>query len=526
MKKRNAIFAFVLVLILLISACAPAAAPTQAPGEAPAPAESSAAPAQPAAPVKDTLVVGLTANPVSLDPFKTTDSPAGRVNYAIHETLVLRDAENNIVPGLAESWEIVDDVTYNFKIRQGVKFHNGEELTAEDVKFSFDQQNGNPHAESVTGTVDFENSKVLDTYTFQLKMKEPFGPILQHLAHQVTSIVNKKAYTEAGENYSDHPVGTGPYMFVEWKPDDYVKLNVFEDYWGKKGQIKEVLIRIIPESATRSIEVESGGIDIAVQVSPSEVSRLESNPKVKVYFQESFTTNFVAMNTTRAPFDNVKVRQAINYAIDKEAILKVVYQGIGSVGSAPISPTVWGYNPNLPPFTYNPEKAKELLAEAGYPDGFPMVITTDENQVRRDVAEMVQAQLSQVGIQIEIATLERGAYIGKVIAGELDMFVLGWSTFGDPDYALYASFHSTMHGASGNMSFYSNPEVDKLLEAGRRSVDEASRLEAYTKAQEIIWDESPCVFIQHYVEVTAYSADLQGFAVTPEGYFLFNEMHY
>ena len=127
MKKRNAIFAFVLVLILLISACAPAAAPTQAPGEAPAPAESSAAPAQPAAPVKDTLVVGLTANPVSLDPFKTTDSPAGRVNYAIHETLVLRDAENNIVPGLAESWEIVDDVTYNFKIRQGVKFHNGEE---------------------------------------------------------------------------------------------------------------------------------------------------------------------------------------------------------------------------------------------------------------------------------------------------------------------------------------------------------------------------------------------------------------
>lgn len=529
MKKTNLVLSLLLVGVMLLTACggggggtgagsgAPAADASSSAGAAEAPAGDSA---------KDSLVVGLTANPTSLNPYATTDSPAYRVGYNIHETLVTRDSDMNIIPALAESWEIVDDTTYIFKIRQGVKFHNGETLTAHDVKFSFDQLDGNPHAESVAGTIDFANCKATDDYTFEMKMTTPFGPILQHLSHPVTSIVNEKAYTEAGENYSQHPVGTGPYSFVEWKVDDYVQLTRFDDYWGDTAKIKDLTFRIITESATRSIEVESGGIDLAIQVTPSEVSRLEANDKVVVNFQETFTTNFIGLTTTHTPYENAKVRQAVNYAIDKNAILSVVYQGIGSVGSAPVSPTVWGYNGNLPQYDYNPEKSKQLLGEAGFADGFSTTITTDENQVRRDIAEMIQAQLSTVGINVEIVTLERGAYIDKVIKGELDMFVLGWSTFGDPDYALYASFHSTQHGAGGNMSFYTNPEVDALLENGRTSVNDNDRLSAYAKAQEIIWEESPCVFIQHDTEVTAYNSALKGFNVSPEGYFRFNLMSF
>lgn len=523
MKQAKAILALLLVSLMLLAACGGGSSSAPAAGGSAASGTEGAAEGGSA---KDSLVVGLTANPTSLNPYATTDSPAYRVGYNIHETLVTRDADMNIIPGLAESWEIVDDTTYVFKIREGVKFHNGETLTANDVKFSFDQLKDNPHAESVAGTIDFDNCKTVDDYTFEMKMTTPFGPILQHLAHPVTSIVNEKAYTEAGDAYSEHPVGTGPYSFVEWKVDDYVQLTRFDDYWGDVAKIKDLTFRIIPESATRSIEVESGGIDVAIQVSPSEVSRLEGNDKVTVNFQESFTTNFIGFGTTRTPYDDIKVRQAVNYAIDKNAILAVVYQGIGSVGSAPISPTVWGYNGNLTPYDYNPEKAKELLKEAGFEGGFTTTITTDENQVRRDIAEMVQAQLGEVGITVEIVTLERGAYIDKVIAGELDMFVLGWSTFGDPDYALYASFHSSMHGAGGNMSFYTNPEVDALLEEGRTSVEDADRLAAYTEAQEIIWEESPCVFLQHDTEVTAYNANLKGFNVSPEGYFRFNLMSF
>lgn len=475
---------------------------------------------------RDIIRIALVANPTTLDPYNTTDSPASRVNVNIHETLVKRDADMNLIPGLAESWEIVDETTYRFKIREGVKFHNGEELKASDVKFSFDMQKDNPHADSVTGMVDFDQCKAIDEYTFEMKMESPFGPILQHLTHAVTSIVNEKAYKEAGDDYGQNPVGTGPYKFVEWKADDYVELTRHDDYWGEKALVKDLLFRIIPESSTRTIEVESGGVDIATRVAPSEVARFEDSDKVIVNLSETFSTNFFAFNTTVAPFDDARVRQAINYAINKEAILKVVYQDIGLVGSAPISPTVWGYHDSLEPFGYNPDKARELLAEAGKDGGFTLTITTDEDQVRRDVAEMIQAQLAEVGITVEIEPLERGAFIGKVIDGGLESFILGWSTFGDPDYALYASFHSSMHGAGGNMSRYTNAEVDELLQKARVSVDDAERLELYKQAQEIIWSESPCVFLQHDTEATLYSKDLKGFNISPEGYSDFSKMHF
>lgn len=461
---------------------------------------------------KDTLVVAQGADPTSLDPYGTTDSPAIRVAHCVFETLVTRDDEGNIAPMLAESWDIEDDCTYIFHLRKGVKFHNGEELKASDVAFSFSKIAESPHASSIRATIDFENSKALDEYTFEMKLTEPFGPILNHLSHAVMAIVNEKAYTEAGDQVNEKPCGTGPYKFVAWYPADRIEMVAFDDYWGEKAAITNLTWRTIPEIASRSIEVEAGTVDVAIDIQASELARLEKVEKVTTFKEERSS-------------DNVKVRQAINMAIDVDAICNVVYQGTGAVAQAPMSKSVWAYNDNLPPHERNVEKAKELLAEAGYPDGFTCTMTCDQNQQRLDTAEMVQMQLAEIGITMKIASMERGTFIDNVISGNLEMFGLGWTAdTGDPDYALFASFHSSMHGEGGNMSFYTNPEVDRLLDLGRSSTDPEVRKDAYYKVQEIVWNEVPCVFLQCPEDLYAYNSNLKNFATNADGSIKFAQL--
>ena len=506
MKKFNRVLALVLAFVMLTAV-----------GCGKGGAEKDAATNGEAA-VKDTLTIAQSADPVSLDPYGTTDTPAIRVANCIFETLVTLDDEGNIEGKLAESWEIVDDCTYVFKLREGVKFHNGEEFKASDVEFSFGLIAESPHASSLRASIDFENSKAIDDYTFEMKMTEPFGPILNHLGHAVMAIVNEKAYTEAGDAVGQNPVGTGPYKFVSWEASDRIILEQHTEYWGEAPKVPNLVWRTIPEVATRSIEVEAGGVDIAIDIQATDVARLEKVEGVEVFRNVASSVNFIGLTTTKAPFDNVKVRQAINYAIDKEAIYNVVYQGTGAIAEAPMSSVVWAFNDELPAHEYNVEKAKALLAEAGYPDGFKMTMTTDESQQRQDTAEMVQAQLAAVGIEVEIQPLERTTYIGKVCEGALEAFSLGWaSDTGDPDYALFASFHSSQHGEGGNMSFYTNPRVDELLEIGRTSTDQEARKAAYLEAQAIVWEEVPCIFLQCPEDLYAYSADLQNFGVYSDG---------
>lgn len=466
---------------------------------------------------KDTLVVAQGADPKSLDPHASNDQPSSRVNKQIYNTLVEVTEDMEIEPSLAESWEQVDETTWKFKLREGVKFHNGEELKASDVKFSLDRMMNSPEVAHIVGAV--ESVEIEGDYTVIIKTKEPFAPILAHLAHTAASILNEKAVTEAGDDYQNNPVGTGPFKFVSHDVGDKVTLERFDDYFGETAKVKTLVFRNIPEGTNRTIGLKTGEVDIAYDIEPIDLDKVREDDKLVLIEEESLSTTYIGFNTKKAPFDDVRVRKALNHAINVDEIIEVVLEGAGTKATGPINDKVYGYNQSLSGYEYNPEKAKELLAEAGYPDGFKTSIWTNDNPVRVRIAELVQAQLKEVGVDVTIEEVEWGAYLERTAAGEHDMFILGWVTVtGDADYGLYPLFHSSQHGGAGNRTFYTNAEVDQLLDKGRTSIDENERLEAYAKAQEIIVEDAPQIFLYFQTQNAGVQSNIEGFRLHPAGH--------
>lgn len=466
---------------------------------------------------KDTLVIAQGADAKSLDPHATNDQPSSRVSKQIYDTLVKATVDMELVPGLAESWEQLDETTWKFNIRKGVKFHNGEELKASDVKFSLDRMLASQKVAHIVEAID--SVEVKDDYTVIIKTKEPFGPLLAHLSHTAASILNEKAVTEAGENYGQNPVGTGPFKFVSWEAGDRITLERFDDYYLGPAKVKRVIFRNITEGTNRTIGLETGEVDIAYDIEPIDKDRVANHEKLQLIEGPSLSYAYIGMNTQKAPFDNPKVRKAINYAINVDDIINAVLNGAGQKANSPIGPRVFGHNEEIKAYDYNPEKAKELLKEAGYENGFDTTIWTNDNPVRMQIAQIVQAQLKEVGINVTIEPLEWGSYLERTAKGEHDMFILGWVTVtADADYGLYALYHSSQHGGAGNRDFYTNPEVDKLLEEGRTAIDPEKREEAYKKAQEIIVNDAPDVMLYYGTQNAGTQKFVKGFELHPAGH--------
>lgn len=471
------------------------------------------------------LIVTQMYDAVSLDPHGENDQASSRVRRQIYDTLVIQDDNLEIIPGLAVSWEHVDDLVWEFELRPNVYFHNGEPLTADDIKFSYDRlrdpETAAPGA-FILGSV--EKVEVIGDLKIRITTNAPFAPMLAHLSHGVTGIVNRKAVEEAGADYGTTVVvGTGAFKFENWSAGSHITLVRNPDYWGQVAAVDKVTFRSIPEGTVRAIELETGGVDIAMGVEPIDEGRLAQNPNVNIIRTPGLGADYVGFNCEKEPFDDVRVRQAINHAIDMDLIIEVVYAGQGVRAVSPISPTVWGANPNLEGYEFDPEKARALLAEAGYPDGFSTSIWTNSNPLRMQAAEIIQADLADIGIDVAVEIMEWGPYLADTADGKHDMFILGWTTVtADADYGLFPLFHSSAYGASGNRTFWSTPRLDELLSNARANSDPDQRLEMYYEAQEIIAEGAPWIFMRAPINVDGTRVNISGFTPHPSGDFFLN----
>lgn len=466
---------------------------------------------------KETLVVAQGADAKSLDPHASNDQPSSRVSKQIYDTLVVSDTNMDIQPALAESWEKIDDLTWEFKLVQGVKFHNGEELKASDVKFTYERMLNSPSVATIIGPVT--EIKVIDDYTVQIITSSPYAPLLAHLTHTACSILNEKAVTEAGEDYGQQPIGTGAFKLAKWQSGDRITLERFEEYFQGPAAMKTVVFRNIAEGTNRTIGLETGEVDIAYDVEAVDKKIIAGNDSLKVVEQPSLSSQYIGFNTQKAPFNDVKVRQAINYAVNVQEVIDVVLEGAGQVAQSPLMELIYGANMDIKGYEYNVEKAKELLKEAGFENGFETTIWTNDSSVRVRIAEIVQAQLKEVGINARIETVEWATYLNRTAAGEHDMFILGWTTVtGDADYGLYNLYHSAQKGDAGNRTFYGNPRVDELLDIGKTESDDTKRLAAYHEAQEIIVEEAPQIFLYYSSDSAGQHVAVEGFELHPAGH--------
>jgi ABC-type transport system substrate-binding protein len=471
------------------------------------------------------LIIAQGTDAVTLDAHDATDSPSATVISHISETLFKLEPDGTINPWLVESYEVSEDArTWTLTLRDGITFHDGEPLNAEAVKFNIERLTDPDNAFAFAFLLaPISEITVVDDLTLELSLDEPFAPLLAHFTHSSTAIQSPAAIEAAGEDFGDNPVGTGPYRFVSWdRGEGVINLEAFENYWNGAPEITEVRFITAAESTSRMALVETGEAHVAVRVPPQDVERLDANPEITVENTSSVRTIYMYFNALREPTNDLRVRQAINYAVDKEEITEFLLGGAARVSDAPVSPGVFGYTP-VGQYEYNPERARELLAEAGFENGLDITMYSPSGRYLQDIqiAEAIQNQLAEVGINATIETLEWAAYLELTNRppeeNDVLFAMLGWGTVtGDADYGLYALFHTDQWVPAGsNRAFYSNEEVDRLLEEARTNTDPAEREALYAEAMQIIWDDAAWLFLHSESQLTAIRDEVEGIIVHP-----------
>ncbi|MBM7620946.1 peptide/nickel transport system substrate-binding protein [Bacillus tianshenii] len=493
-SKKNVFLMLLLSLMLVLSACSGGNSSNKTDGDTPG---------EDAGKEGGELVFVISQDAPTLDPHGMNDTATTNATTQLFDRLTEYDADGSVVPALAESFEAVDDTTWEFKLKEGVKFHDGTDFNADAVKMTIeriiDPEFASPRAVVLNM---IKEVVVVDDYTVQFKTEKPFAPLPAHLAHNAGSIIAPSAIEEensGGKKVSENPVGTGPFKFVSWATGSEMIFEKNADYWGeKKAAVDTLKFVVVPEQATRMAMLETGDAHVA-QVGASDVERAKGMADVTITSEKSTRMDYLGFNMQKAPYDNLKVRQAISMAINKSDVVDGILDGQGVAAVGPLAPTVVGNYQDLKPLEYDVEAAKKLMAEAGFADGFETTLFVNEgNKERADIALLVQDQLADIGITVNIETIEWGAFLEKTAAGEHELFILGWTTVtADADYGLYALFHSSAFGAPGNRSFYKNERVDELLDLGRSETDQAKRDEAYKEISEILVEEAPMVYLQH-----------------------------
>jgi peptide/nickel transport system substrate-binding protein len=478
------------------------------------------------------LVVGQIAEPAALDPHTVTAVNDFRILMNIYDGLVrYKSGTLEVEPALAKSWTISDDgLSYTFKLREGVKFHDGTDFNAEAVKFNFDRMLKDDHPYHDTGPfpLSFFFSSIadvtaVDASTVKFTLSEPFAPFLSNLAYPTGLIVSPAAVEKYGKDFGRHPSGTGPFMFKDWVSNASVTLERNPDYWDGAAPLEAVIYRPITDANTRVAEMLSGGLDLMVEVPPDNVGTFASDPAFTLFEQAGPHLWFLILNAKEGPFANKEVRQAVNYAVNKQALVDNVLQGTATVADGPTPPAFnWAHDDSLSPYPYDPDKARQMIKDAGFEGAEITFYVTDGGSGMLDPVPMgtaIQADLEAVGLKVKIETYEWNTFLGKVnpgIEGKADMAEMAWMT-NDPDTLPFLALRTEAFPDKGgfNSGYYSNPEVDALLEKARTSTDQAERATLYKQMQQIVVDDAPWLFVANWKQNAVASARVKDFALEP-----------
>lgn len=470
---------------------------------------------------ENSLVVGEMWNLRGVDPLKR--GTLVKEKAMIVECLVEANPDFTLKPGLAESWEQISDTHWRFHLRKNVKFHDGSEMKAKDVKWSIERALKDPTIKSLT---KIKSVKVVDDYTIDFITEEPYAAFPATLEYSKLAIVSPNSKMDKSGVIVE-PIGTGPFKFVKWDTaTDTLYLERFDDYWGTKPKLDELTIKAIPDPASRAVAVEKGEVDFTCDVPYGDVDRLSKEEGLKVEVHPTarvYQLTFGSLKGT--PYEDVRVRKAISYAIDRNAIAEKALHGCAEPANGIILPTLWWANKNIAGYEYNPEKAKELLKEAGWVDSdgdgivekdgkeFSVTLYTyPQRPGLKPMAEVIQAYLRDIGIKTEVRVMDWSAI--KKYMGKEDMKLSAYhlAMVPDPDYYLRKTYHTN---GSYNTWGYSNSEMDELLEKGLKTFDINERKEIYGKVQQIAIDDVPLIHIAFYKVVVVYKDCVKGFEFNP-----------
>lgn len=487
-----------------------------------------------------TLVVAQATGPLKLDPVRVTDNESIEIGGLLFEGLVRwKPGTTDIRPGLATRWEVHDSgKRWRFMLRPGVQFHDGTDFDADAVVFSFQRLLDPAHPQVLGDDGRYWRSLMrpvtkvtaVDPYTVDIEVSQPYAPLLGNLA--MFAIVSPTTVRRWGDAFIEHPAGTGPFALESWSRGEHLVVHRFDRYWGKPAVLERIVFRVVVDARQRLIELESGSVDLATSILPDEQPFVELHPELVLHHTPGNDVSYLAFNLARKSFADLRVRRAIAHAINKEAIVKLAYQGRAVAAEGPLPPSQWGYSRPKQRYAFDPALARSLLAKAVADGAFDRnavyklyAMSTPRPYLAQPerVARFIQAGLDQIGIRTELIMQPYSEHRASLERGEHDLALFGWiGDTGDPDNFLYVLFHSdNTVGVAQNLAFYRDPVVDKLLVDAQAEAEEGARSRLYRSVQDKLAEDVPWVPIAHSEYVVAARSEISNVVLSPLGHPIF-----